>query len=175
MEGVGTEEYDPKKRFEQYLREKEGEPIDPKIAAAGKRELELGEKGDYAVYNDEPDREKLIASYPKGRLGHDETSGESEEGAEQEDFTTKLSKFEEGGDRALSIAELKTAKSIILDFLEKGPDPFSLSFEEGKFVKKEMPYRVALVTDILSSKYNIQGVAIQDLPKVIDELIEKQK
>jgi hypothetical protein len=59
---------DPRKEFEEYLKAKEGQDIDPQAAANARRELELGEKGGYAVYGDEPDRATRFKSNPEGSL-----------------------------------------------------------------------------------------------------------
>jgi hypothetical protein len=64
MEG----ENDARKKFEEYLKEKEGQPIDPLAEANAKRELELGEKGDFAVYADEVPKSEKFKNDPNGEL-----------------------------------------------------------------------------------------------------------
>ena len=169
-----SEEYDPKKTFEDYLREKEGQPIDPRAVEAGKREFELGKKGGFAVYGDEPDREKLIASYPKGRLSERDVEIEEEE----QDLSTESAILEPSNKKKTvgerhpeinlteeelqdAISELTVAQRIIASFLEK-----------GKLKQGEIPDKLELVMRKIDYKYGVKAT-LSDFPKEIEKLIEK--
>jgi len=183
----GPETYDPKKRFAEYLKEKEGKPVDSRAVEAGKKELEQGRKGGFAVYGDELDKETKMKGYPKGRLS--EESEEEEEEKEKKEETTEPESaltpeeaatqlfgmtgiaeearkyYREGNLKPMElkslISELKVAKKMIDRFLKER--------EEGQI---GIPNEIGLVIKKMINKYNIRAT-LNSLPREIEKLIEK--
>lgn len=155
------EEYDPRKRFEEYLKENEGKPIDKLAEAAAKIELSEGQKIDYAVYKDEPDRKTKFKGYPEGEL-----------------YKTNLSK-QELEDEILNLSE---AKKIIISFLEKPiieNEDFKITRETTLFdLEEKLKEGGTLISKTVSdlAKYDFDGyIALYDLPQEIEERIKKEK
>jgi hypothetical protein len=99
------ENYDPQEAFRKYLKEKEGQPVDPRAVSAGERELIHGKKGGFAVYGDEPDRNRVIASYPKGAPPEKQELQETENHINKEKIEAQ-------------IKDLTEARQIITAFME---------------------------------------------------------
>ncbi len=158
-----SEKDDSVKRFEEYLKEKEGQPIDQRAVEAGKRELELGKKGGFPVYGDEPDREKLIASYPQRKLSEKESEKEEEQELSTEKVVEQCDPETNLTERELedAISELITAKKIIMSFVE-----------EGKLKDGIIPDKLGLVMSKIVYKYGIHST-VNDFPSKIGELISK--
>jgi hypothetical protein len=151
------EEYDPKKRFEEYRKEMEGQPIDPRAVGAGKRELELGRKGGFPVYNDEPDKAAKFKGDPEGEL-----------------FKTDLTAEE----LQEKISVLFKARENIISFLEKPTiENFEISRETTLFdLEDGQRGRVGELSQAISAlaEHDFDGnIKLFDLPQEIRETIEK--
>jgi hypothetical protein len=153
------EEYNPREAFEKYKKEKEetGVPIDPRAVTAGKREMELGEKGDFAVYADEPTRDKKIKSYPQGEL-----------------LKTDMTKEE----LQKAVADLTLARQTITAFMEYPTvEGFDNLHKQTLFdLEKsgpELPEDVSESVSILA-KYDFDGdINLWELPEEIKKVIDK--
>lgn len=155
MEG----EYNSKEAFLKYKREQEeaGIPIDSRAIETGKKEMELGEKGGFPIYGDEPDKKERFKNEPEGTL-----------------YKTNLT-VEELEEEILG---LTVARKTIVLFLEKPSiEDFEITREttlfdlENKLIGQTGELNKA-VSDL--SKYNFDGdTTLFDLPEEIKRIIGK--
>ncbi|MDP3741385.1 MAG: hypothetical protein Q8R08_03620 [bacterium] len=147
------EDYDAREAFLQYLEENKDKPIDPRAEKAGKRELELGAKGGFAVYGDEPDKKKKFAGAPEGEL-----------------YKTDMTESE----LRQAVAELDQAKQVFVKHLD------AQDLEDFRRARKltllELEEnRLKLPADIVEAihtlaKYDFEGeITLFNLPEAIDD------
>ncbi len=168
---------DAKREFKKYLKEKEGQPINPQAKAAAERELELGRKGDFAVYRDEPSREQLIASYPKGRVSAEEAeTGGLEEREERGPISTRdaisqISEMREIVERynsAAGLTEEELKKAITELIVSKGI--IANEMQPGQI---NISDKIRLMMEKISLKYGIRMASVREFKREIEELIKK--
>lgn len=150
-------ENDSRKQFEEYLKAKEGQPIDPQAEANAKRELELGEKGGFAVYGDEPSKAEKFKNAPEGEL-----------------FKTELTEPE----LEQKIQDLSVARAVIVNFLEDPTiDNADINRETSLFDLEEMAMGKDGSLEIAVSdlaKHGFDGsTKLFDLPEAIKNEVDK--
>ncbi|MEK9180914.1 MAG: hypothetical protein AAB871_01630 [Patescibacteria group bacterium] len=143
--------------FKRYLEEQKGKPVDPRAVSAAQREMELGKKGDYPVYRDEPGKEVRMKGHPEGKL-----------------FETDMTEEELGQ----AISKLEEARKALIDFLEKpnlpgfdNPKTVTLFYLEDQGVK--LPKDISAATSTLA-KYDFSGdLALFEVPEEINQVLER--
>jgi hypothetical protein len=159
------------KAFEKYKKEQEeaGRPIDHRAVAAGEREMEAGRRGNYPVYGEEASREKLIASYPKGRSQEEEKSSETEESPDVSKIGLDKEKIKE------EIAELTKARQTIVSFMEQSDmeDLHKLTLLDLKEELFDLPDNVVKAADFLSEKDFDDTTKIWELPEEIKNAMDE--
>jgi hypothetical protein len=143
--------------FEKYLEDKKGEPITPIAKANAQREMELGAKGGYPVYGDEPSREKRFKNDPEGHL-----------------FETKLTKE----DLEEEISDLGVAKRTI-EFILKELMIEGVKIKRENTLAELEEIRGNSLKDMWGAIITLKScdfddeIMLYDLPEMIDERIKK--
>jgi hypothetical protein len=143
--------------FEKYLKENEGKPVSPIARDAARREMELGAKGGFAVYGDEPDKRKLAESYPEGEL-----------------YKTDMSELELGQE----VTNLTNARNVVVGYLNNPTVP---GFDHPKDTTilavenlgSELPKDLASAISNMSKNEIHADVLLYDIPQEIEEVIKK--
>jgi hypothetical protein len=155
------ETQDPNEAFKQYLKEKEGQPIDTGAVAAANRELAVGAKSDFAVVRNEPDRETKMRTYPKGH-----------------EFKTDMSE----GELKKAVDELTSARQVIINHLEHSKDipilknPEETSLYELEKRAEELPEDFAKAFQRIKILLDPDGeMLLFDLPEEIKDTISNYK
>lgn len=145
--------------FEEHLKANAGKQINPAAEKAAKREMELGAKGGYAVYGDEPDRRKIAASYPEGEL-----------------LKTDMSEAE----LHRAVGELSGARNVFSGYLNNetvpGFDtPRQTTLFDVEDRLEELPDDLAEALNVVS-KYDFNGeTSLFELPDDIENLVRKYR
>lgn len=155
MENLDGPTEEDRKYFENYLKEKRGQEIDPRAVMAGRREMEQGRRGGYPVYGNEPTREAKFRYDPEGSLYRKDIS--------KEELSEEIKILAELKEKVISILEnpkinLKKPKETTLQ-------EFKDSFASGD------ADATLLVFNLIKYGFDYNTLLF-DLPQMIEEKIK---